>query len=218
MVADYGNRLFAAATLLCPSDQDAEELVFRTFEQALKKIRQFKPTGDFYKWLYTIMLNFRRMDVRRKRLDVISFGSTADLPEQPTEGLVNLIAASDAEAVRAAVQRLTEPLRIVMVLRYFELIGVCPQKRRSWLRRRRPRNQIRSCRSWRSLVSSESVSNELKQTNERKMNNDDETHCDCGDCRCGGCGDVRSGQAGGRQGCQVVFCDDFCYNITSLFK
>lgn len=120
MVADYGNRLFAAATLLCPSDQDAEELVFRTFEQALKKIRQFKPTGDFYKWLYTIMLNFRRMDVRRKRLDVISFGSTADLPEQPTEGLVNLIAASDAEAVRAAVQRLTEPLRIVMVLRYFE--------------------------------------------------------------------------------------------------
>lgn len=120
MVAEYGNRLLAAATLLCPNDHDAEELVFRTFEQAIKKIRQFKPTGDFYKWLYTILLNFRRMDARRKRLDVISFGSSCDLPEVPVDGLVNLISASQAEVVRESVRRLTEPLRVVMVLRYFE--------------------------------------------------------------------------------------------------
>ena len=33
LVAEYGNRLYAAAVLLCANDQDAEELVFRTFDQ-----------------------------------------------------------------------------------------------------------------------------------------------------------------------------------------
>ena len=120
MVAEYGNRLLAAATLMCRSDADAEELVFRTFEQAVKKIRQFKPTGDFYKWLYTIMLNFRRMDVRRKGPDVVAFGTTADLPEVPITSFVDVVSAADAEAVRAAVWGLSEVHREVTVLRYFE--------------------------------------------------------------------------------------------------
>ena len=120
MVAEYGNRLLAAATLMCRSDSDAEELVFRTLEQAVKKIRQFKPTGDFYKWLYTIMLNFRRMDVRRRQPDVVAFGTTADLPEVPIASFVDVISVADAEAVRAAVRGLSEMHREVTVLRYFE--------------------------------------------------------------------------------------------------
>ena len=36
LVSEYGNRLFAAASCLCRNDQDAEELVFRTFDQAVK--------------------------------------------------------------------------------------------------------------------------------------------------------------------------------------
>lgn len=120
MVAEYGNRLLAAATLMCWNDVDAEELVFRTFEQAVKKIRQFKPTGDFYKWLYTIMLNFRRMDVRKRKPDVVAFGTTADLPEVPIASFIDVVSAADAEAVRAAVWGLSEVHREVTVLRYFE--------------------------------------------------------------------------------------------------
>ena len=37
LVAEYGNRLYAATVLLCANDHDAEELVFRTFDQAVKK-------------------------------------------------------------------------------------------------------------------------------------------------------------------------------------
>ena len=120
MVAEYGNRLLAAATLMCRSDSDAEELVFRTFEQAVKKIRQFKPTGDFYKWLYTIMLNFRRMDVRKRQPDVVAFGTTADLPEVPIASFIDVVSAADAEEVREAVKGLSEVHREVTVLRYFE--------------------------------------------------------------------------------------------------
>ena len=82
LVSEYGNRLFAAASCLCRNDQDAEELVFRTFDQAVKKIRQYEPSGDFFCWLYTIMLNFRRMDLRRSGPDVVFMGSALDLPEQ----------------------------------------------------------------------------------------------------------------------------------------
>ena len=120
MVAEYGNRLLSAATLMCRNDQDAEELVFRTLERAVRKIRQFKPTGDFYKWLYTILLNFRRMDARKRQLDVVAFGTTADFPEVPTASFIDIVSAADTEEVRAAVRGLSETHKVVTVLRYFE--------------------------------------------------------------------------------------------------
>ena len=52
LVAEYGDRLYAAATLLCRNNGDAEELVFRTLAQAAVKIRQYKPSGDFFSWLH----------------------------------------------------------------------------------------------------------------------------------------------------------------------
>ena len=42
LVSDYGNRLFAAAILLCADEHEAEELVFRTFDRVIKKIRQYQ--------------------------------------------------------------------------------------------------------------------------------------------------------------------------------
>ena len=48
LVSEYGNRLFSAAILLCSDEQEAEELVFRTFDCVIKKIRQYEPTGDFF--------------------------------------------------------------------------------------------------------------------------------------------------------------------------
>ena len=67
LVSEFGDRLLTAAAVLCRDDHLAEDLVFRTFDQAVKKIRQYQPTGDFYNWLYTILLNFWRMDVRKKK-------------------------------------------------------------------------------------------------------------------------------------------------------
>ena len=52
LVAEYGNRLYAAAVLLCANDHDAEELVFRTFDQAVKKIHQFDTSRNFFTWLW----------------------------------------------------------------------------------------------------------------------------------------------------------------------
>ena len=110
LVAEYGNRLYAAAVLLCANDHDAEELVFRTFDQAVKKIRQFDPSRNFFTWLYAIMLNFHRMNHRRRRVEVVPMGAAEDLPEQTTAPTAETQDAGDE--VANAIRALSPPKRI----------------------------------------------------------------------------------------------------------
>lgn len=103
LVSEYGDRLFATALLLCRNDHDAEDLVFRTFDQAIRKISKYRDTGDFFNWLYTIQLNFRRMDLRKRRVEIVSVGGALDLPERPDPLFAELVADSGVEALRTAV-------------------------------------------------------------------------------------------------------------------
>ena len=98
LVAIYQDRLFAAALILCRDPRVAEELLFRTFARAVAKISSFRPSTSFYNWLYTIMINFRRMDIRKEKGSPVTF--TDAPPETTTE--------------------LSEPLKEVVLLRYFE--------------------------------------------------------------------------------------------------
>lgn len=120
LVSEYGNRLYAAAILLCRNAADAEELVFRTLERAVARIGQYKPKGEFFSWLYVIMLNFRRMDLRRKEPDVVAVGMAADLPEVADTSLADALAGIDAEGVRLTIRKLPYCLAEVLVLRFFE--------------------------------------------------------------------------------------------------
>ena len=119
LVAEYGDRLYAAATLLCRNNADAEELVFKTLAQAVAKISQFKPSGNFFSWLYTILLNYRRMEVRKNRPDVVFVGSTQDLPQVAAEGKNDA-----AEEMREVVHRLPPRIRETLVLKYFSGMSI----------------------------------------------------------------------------------------------
>lgn len=119
LVAEYGDRLYAAATLLCRNNADAEELVFRTLARAVDKIRQYSPSGDFFSWLYKILLNFHRMEGRKKRPEIMPVGSTQDLPQIPAEG------RNDAAAeMREMVGRLPPQIRETVVLKYFSGMSI----------------------------------------------------------------------------------------------
>lgn len=120
LVSEYGNRLFGAAVLLCSDDFEAEELVFRTFAQAVKKIRQYEPSGEFFGWLYSIMLNFRRMDLRKRHLDLVPVGDPRDMPQNTSSGVAEVLRAFTGEDVHAALSRISPLLREVVLLRYFE--------------------------------------------------------------------------------------------------
>lgn len=120
LVSEYGNRLYAAALLLCSNSEDAEDLTFRTLNQAIRKIKTFDPSRNFYTWLYTILLNFRRMDLRRKRTSVISVGSTADLPEVAIECFAEKLECSGDDQLSEALKALSPQLREAVVLRYYD--------------------------------------------------------------------------------------------------
>lgn len=120
LVSEYGNRLYAAALLLCSNSEDAEDLTFRTLNHAIRKIKTFDPSRNFYTWLYTILLNFRRMDLRRKRTSVISVGSTADLPEVAIECFAEKLECSGNDQLSEALKALSPQLREAVVLRYYD--------------------------------------------------------------------------------------------------
>lgn len=119
LVAEYGDRLYAAATLLCRNNADAEELVFRTLARAVDKIAQFRPPGDFFGWLYTILLNFRRMELRRKKPEIVLVGTPQELPQ--TGACAPDAAASE---LREMVRRLPLRIREAVVLKYFTGLSI----------------------------------------------------------------------------------------------
>ena len=120
LVAEYGNRLYAAALLLCKNAADAEELVFRTLEQAVGHIAQYEPKGEFFSWLYVIMRNFRRMDLRKNEPEILPVGTPQDLPEVPDAKLAEALSSVDTEMVRVAVRGLSNIQSEVLVLRFLE--------------------------------------------------------------------------------------------------
>lgn len=121
LVAEYGDRLFSAAVCICGNDNDAEDLVFRTLSHAITKIGQYGKRSSFFSWLYSILVNFHRMDMRRKGFNALVFSD--DVPERedsapnPAE---RLDFQAEAAIVREATAQLPEPLREIIVLRYFE--------------------------------------------------------------------------------------------------
>lgn len=63
------------------------------------------------------MLNFHRMNRRRRRVEVVPMGAAEDLPEQ-TVGTTQ-DTQSIGDEVENAIRALSPPLREVVVLRYF---------------------------------------------------------------------------------------------------
>ena len=119
LVAEYGNRIYAAAFLLSSNDLDAEELTFKTLDRAVKKIDLFDPDRTFFTWLYAILLNFHRMELRKNRLSVISMGASSDLPEVACDSFAAALDEAGDEDVAKAVRTLPLQLRETVVLRYY---------------------------------------------------------------------------------------------------
>ena len=117
----YGGCLFKTAFRLCSNAATAEDLTARTIVQAIRFIDQFDETVSFFGWLCAILVNFHRMDLRRKGANALTFmeelPETVDESPNPAEVLE---AKTDAAAIRAAVAQLSPALRAVVVLRYFD--------------------------------------------------------------------------------------------------
>ena len=123
LVEEYRSRLMGMAMGLTSSAHEAEDLVFRTFERVILKIDDYKPTGSFYYWMCTILVNFHRMDIRKAAVRP-KFSGDGKIPEVTAEESHDISDKLDfeatTEAVRQAVRELPDNFREVVVLRYFD--------------------------------------------------------------------------------------------------
>ena len=121
LIAEYGDRLYDVAFRLSLDEAAARDLVNRTLVRAIERIAMFSGGSSFYTWLYSILVNFWRMNLRRAKAEIVSF--TDELPERPDDHpdpAEALAAKADAEAIRDAVSSLPVHYRVVTVFRYFE--------------------------------------------------------------------------------------------------
>lgn len=125
LVAEYGNRLYETAIRLCGNTADAEDYAFRTLERAVSKFDKFRGSSSIFTWLYEILVNLMRSDMRRKAANALDF--TDSLPEQvdPRPEPADAFALrEEAVAVRASLEQLPFALREVVVFRYWEDLTV----------------------------------------------------------------------------------------------
>ena len=121
LVAEYKERLYAAAFSLCGDTAEAEDLVFRTFEQVLDKIESYREEQAFYGWMYTILLNYYRMSLRRAdRRNTVPAGDATEMEAVAAAAQGHPAASAiDGETLRLAVAQLPPDKREVLILHYF---------------------------------------------------------------------------------------------------
>ena len=120
LVAECGDRLLAAAVMLCHDRAEAEDLVFRTFTRAIGRIWQYREQAPFYSWLYSILLNIHRSDCRKMKVVALETGEILDDIDPVWINLQDPIDPDEALAVRNAVRALPSPFCETVLLRYFE--------------------------------------------------------------------------------------------------
>lgn len=125
LVLEYGNRLLTAAFQITQNAADAEDLVFRTFDQVVRKIDTYTGRSSFFTWMYRILLNFRKMDLRKKGSQLLVFPGKLPENEDPTPDPAEKMASdSTRQEVRLAIRQLPESLRVALVLHYYEDLDV----------------------------------------------------------------------------------------------
>ena len=121
LVVEYKDRLYGIAFGLCGNAAEAEDLVFRTFEQVIEKIDGYREEEAFFAWMHTILLNYYRMSVRGNvAKNTMPVGGLNEMDElSDVTGPETVIAPVDGNILRKAVETLPPEMWEVVVLHYF---------------------------------------------------------------------------------------------------
>lgn len=121
LVAEYRRRLYKVAYDMCGDANEAEDLVFRTFEQVIDKIDGYREEEAFFSWMCTILRNYHRMSKRRNvDRNTVPSGGLDELAGVSGEtGAETVVAPLDGDILRKAVDGLPPKMREVVVLHYF---------------------------------------------------------------------------------------------------
>ena len=127
LVLKYQDRLYNTVFHVVGHAEDARDIVQEALVQAFLKLDSFRRHSAFYTWLYRIAFNVAITQRRRRRPAVsmdhmreTSHIEPVDCEDDPAEAL---LCKERCRQVRAAIARLAEEHRAVLVLR--EIDGCC---------------------------------------------------------------------------------------------
>ena len=127
-VRQYETGVFRLALSILGDQAEANEITQETFISALRSLPSYQENQSLKAWLYTIALNHSRSHLRkRKTLERLrnTLNSIFRVETQKQVSPEDSVIRGDKEAeVWKALNRLDEPFRVVIVLRYFHELSI----------------------------------------------------------------------------------------------
>ncbi|NLE38678.1 MAG: sigma-70 family RNA polymerase sigma factor [Pirellulaceae bacterium] len=124
LVRKHQDRLYNTLVHVTGHREDARDLTQEAFVQAFVKLDTFRRSSTFYTWLYRIALNRAASYYRGKKPTTSLDRARADRGDEPVEskpGPGNRLEVEESRnQVRAALARLSEEHRNILVLREIE--------------------------------------------------------------------------------------------------
>lgn len=119
--SEYKAQLYAVALRLGADPTEAEALVYRTIDEAVRSIDGYTEQSAFFAWLCKILINCHSKSVRRKSNERIHYVEALPESSEAREdaGMDRIVQSVDAEILRDAIEALPEDMREAMILRYF---------------------------------------------------------------------------------------------------
>jgi RNA polymerase sigma-70 factor (ECF subfamily) len=116
----YRNKVYSIALRFSGNQAAAMDIAQDTFVKLFSSIRDFRGDSAFDTWIYRLVVN-SCMDHRRRAWRVMPLADRFHQTlRDPGDSLADLLRSERGGQVRAAVERLSPDLRIVIVLRYTE--------------------------------------------------------------------------------------------------
>lgn len=123
LVLRYQDRLFNSLILVLGCEADAQDVTQDAFVQAFRRLDSFRGQSSFYTWLFRVGRNLAisRLRSRRKTASLSGHdGSNLDLPGTEPGPDAPLEVAESIQQLQAALARLSEEHRSIVVLRELE--------------------------------------------------------------------------------------------------
>ncbi len=118
LVCRHHDSIVSLTYRMCGELHLAEDAAQEAFVRVWQNLKSYKPQYAFRSWLYKIATNAALDSLRKQRptaeLDSLSLADQGSSPEQSAEQ------NQQAAHVRRAVAQLSEPLRVVLILREYQ--------------------------------------------------------------------------------------------------
>lgn len=134
LVETYSRQVYRLGLKILNDPQDAEDVLQETFLKAYKALPSFEGRSSLSTWLYRIAVNEALMMVRKRKPEVLSIDQDQESEEGDLEPVQivdwcclperELLNSESRSFLDAAIQRLSENLRVVFILRDIEGLSI----------------------------------------------------------------------------------------------